>query len=761
MGRIDKREKRVDPANWAGLMPFGIGQQKPNNYRELWRAFRENRDNAAYAWRILTQGTCDGCSLGTMGMRDWTMEEIHLCNIRLRLLRLNTMPAFDIGVLADVGQLQRKRSAELRELGRLPHPMVRRKGEPGFTRMGWEEALDLIAERIRASSPDRLGVYLTSRGTPNENYYAAQKAVRAMGTNSIDNAARVCHSPSTFGLKGSVGVAATTCSYTDWIGSDLVVFIGSNIANSQPVAMKYLYHAKKAGTKVVTVNSYREPGMEKYWVPSNVESAVFGTTITDRFFLINVGGDIAFLNGTLKVMLANGWVDQAFITNHTVGFDEVRGALDAQSFQELEAQAGVPRSEMEAFARMLGQARTAVLVWSMGITQHEFGEDNVRAIINLSLTKGFIGRDKCGLMPIRGHSGVQGGAEMGAYATVLPGGLALNEENTAKFTKLWGFTVEKVKGLTAPEMLDAAHADNLDVLISSGGNFREVLPDPAYVDEAMARIPLRVHIDIVLSGQMLTDPADTVVLLPAATRYEMPGGVTETSTERRVIFSPEIPGPRVGEARPEWEIFVELAKRVRPDLAALVHFDGTPDIRADIARSIPMYDGIQHLKSFGDQFQYGGRHLASDWKFPTPDGKAHWSVVKLPNIDLPEGSFVVATRRGKQFNSMVHEHTDALTGAEREAVLISRVDAERLGLASGDPVVLRSGYGEFRGRALLAPVTPGNLQVHWPEAERLIDRRRRSPQAGIPDYNAVVTLEKLAAGDGFPHPSDGAPSASS
>src|SRR6266545_543240 len=665
VGRIDKREKRVDPANWASLKPFGIGQQKPNNYRELWRAFKENRDNAAYAWRILTQGTCDGCSLGTMGMRDWTMEEIHLCNIRLRLLRLNTMPALDIGLLADVGQLQRKRSAELRDLGRLPHPMVRRKGKPGFTRVGWDEALDLIADRIRASSPDRLGVYLTSRGTPNENYYAAQKAVRAIGTNSIDNAARVCHSPSTFGLKGSVGVAATTCSYTDWIGSDLVVFIGSNIANSQPVAMKYLYHAKKAGTKVVTVNSYREPGMGRYWVPSNVESAVFGTKITDRFFLINVGGDIAFLNGTLKVMVGNGWVDQGFIADHTAGFDEVRGALDAQSFEELEAQAGAPRSEMEAFARMLGQARTAVLVWSMGITQHEFGEDNVRAIINLGLTKGFVGRDKCGLMPIRGHSGVQGGAEMGAYSTALPGGLPLDEENAARFSELWGF--------------------------------------------------------------------------------EVPGGVTETSTERRVIFSPEIPGPRIGEARPEWEIFVDLAKRVRPDLADLVHFGGTADIRADIARCVPAYDGIQRLAAFGDQFQYGGPHLAAGWKFPTPDGKAHWSVVRPPTIDLPDGSFMVATRRGKQFNSMVHERTDGLTGAAREAVLISLADAQRLGLADGDPVLLRSASGEFRGRARLAQVTPGNLQVHWPEAEGLIDRGRRSPQAGIPDYNAVVTVEKIDA----------------
>jgi molybdopterin-dependent oxidoreductase alpha subunit len=741
---VSRTEKRIDRANWASLKPFGIGEQKPNNYKELWRALWENRDNARYAWRILRHGTCDGCSLGTKGMRDWTMDEVHLCNIRLRLLRLNTMPAIDTTLLTDVSGLKGKRSAELRELGRLPYPMVRRAGEPGFSRIGWDEALDLVADRIRATSPDRIGAYLTSRGVPNENYYAAQKAMRAMGSNSIDNAARICHSPSTFGLKGSVGVAATTCSYTDWIGSDLIVFVGSNPANNQPVSMKYLYHAKKAGTKIAVVNSYREPGMERYWVPSNVESAVFGTKIADRFFMINVGGDIPFLNGTLKYMVANGWLDKDFIAEHTVGFDDVVRELDTQKFEDLEAAAGVPRAEMEAFARMLGEARTAVLVWSMGITQHEFGEDNVRAIINLGLTKGFVGREKCGLMPIRGHSGVQGGAEMGAYSTVLPGGAPLDDDNAARFSELWGFKVEKTRGLTAPEMLDAAHEGTLDVLISSGGNFREVLPDPDYVDEAMARVPLRVHVDIVLSPQMLGDPADTVVLLPAATRYEMPGGVTETSTERRVIFSPEIRGPRVGEARPEWEIFVELAKRVRPDLAELVHFDGTPAIRADIARSIPMYDGIQDLKEFGDQFQYGGPHLAAGWKFPTPDGKAHWSVVRPPAVDVPDGSFLVATRRGKQFNSMVHEHTDAITGAEREAVLINRADADRLGLANGDEVVLRSTAGEYRGRAYVAPVTPGNLQVHWPEAEGLIDRRRRSPQAGIPDYNAVVTVEKVA-----------------
>jgi predicted molibdopterin-dependent oxidoreductase YjgC len=251
--------------------------------------------------------------------------------------------------------------------------------------------------------------------------------------------------------------------------------------------------------------------------------------------------------------------------------------------------------------------------------------------------------------------------------------------------------------------------------------------------------------DLVLSTQMLVDPAETVLILPAKTRYEIPGGVTETSTERRVIFSPEIPGPRPADARAEWEVAGELAARVRPDLAGRVRFADTAAIRAEIARTVPLYEGIQRLRRKGDQFQYGGPHLCWQWRFPTPDGKAHWSVVDPPGRPVPPGSFLVATRRGKQFNSMVHEAVDPLNAVPREAVLMSRIDADALGLGNGDQVVLTSAHGRFTGRVVVAPIAPGNLQVHWPEGEVLIDRNRRSPQAGIPDYNAVVTVEPVGA----------------
>lgn len=740
MSESFKQNKRWTPSNWAGKIPFGLGEQGPNNFHEVFRAGWENRDELAYAWRILKDGVCDGCALGTNGLTDWTLDGVHLCNIRLRLLRLNTMPALDETRLADIAPLKKMKSAELRELGRVPYPMLRAAGEPGFRRISWDDALDLVAKRIQASRPERFAAYLTSRGIPNETYYTAQKAVRAMGSNNIDNAARICHSPSTTALKATTGAGATTCSYTDWLKSDLIVFLGSNMANNQPVATKYIHYAKKNGAKVAVVNTYEEPGMARYWIPSVPESALFGTRIADRFFRINAGSDVAFINGTLKHLFENGWVDREFIAQHTEGAADLQARLATQSWESLEALSGAARDEMYAFAKMIHEAERAVFVWSMGITQHVQGVDNVRVIVNLALTKGFVGREGCGLMPIRGHSGVQGGAEMGAYATALPGGLPVNAENAAALSEQWGFPVPDTPGLSATQMIEAADAGDLDVLFSAGGNFLEVLPDPPFVEQALARIPLRVHMDIVLSPQMFVDAGEHTLLLPAATRYETAGGVTETSTERRVIFSPEIPGRRIGEARSEWRVFPDLARRVKPEYAYALEYPDTGAVRAEIAAIIPFYDGIQHLKAKGDQFQYGGPHLCAGWSFKTPDGKAHFSTVTPEETEIPEGYFALTTRRGKQFNSMLHAATDLITGAEREAVLMNPRDVAALGLAAGDHVRLENEFGAMEGRVYPAPVQPRNLQVHWPEGNTLIDRTRTARGAGVPDYNARVTV---------------------
>src|SRR3989454_7304269 len=322
-------------AKLKAAVPFGLGQVKPKHFRGMAETVWKNRDNLPFAWRVLSRGVCDGCALGVAGFHDWTIAGVHLCMTRLNLLRLNTMPALDPRLLENVSKLQLLDNAQLRELGRLPCPLLRERNAPGFRRISWDEGCRRIAAKIRAIEPRRLAFYLTARGLTNEVYYLAQKAARFLGTNNVDNAARLCHAPSTAAMKHAVGIAATTCSYKDWYGADLILFFGANPANDQPVATKYLHEAKKLGTKIVLVNPYLEPGMKRYWVPSTLSSALFGTGIADYWFPVSQGGDIAFLCGVLKILFANGWIDERFIRDHTAGFEELKAEISKMKFDDL------------------------------------------------------------------------------------------------------------------------------------------------------------------------------------------------------------------------------------------------------------------------------------------------------------------------------------------------------------------------------------------------------------------------------------------
>jgi len=744
-----------DPSTWASRVPL----RRLDNFAEVFRAAWENRDRLGYAWRILDQGTCDGCALGTHGMRDWTVDGVHLCNVRLRLLRLNTLPELDPTRLGDAADLRSLRARDLRALGRLPYPLLRRRGDAGFRRVGWDTAIDLIAERIAATEPDRSYLYLTSRGIPNETYYQAQKAMRAIGTNNVDNAARLCHAPSTVALKRSLGVGATTCSYADLIGSDVVTFIGSNPAKNQPVMMKYLYHAKKAGSQVVVINPYRESGMDAYWVPSDAESALFGTTIADRFIQVAPAGDRAFLRGALKAVVELGLLDEAFVARHTTGWEALRDDLARLDWARVERESGVPRADVVAYGELIGRAGSGIFVWGMGLTHQAQGEENVQALIDLALARGLVGRPGCGLMPIRGHSGVQGGAEMGAYATAFPGGVPIDADAAAELERHYGFPVPSRPGLTTAAMIDAAGRGEIDVLLAVGGSFREVLPDPAGVAAALARVPLRVHLDLTLHPTMLDDPHDAVLLLPATTRYEVPGGVSQTSTERRVTFSPEVPGPRVAEARPEGDVLCEIAARVRPHLAERLRFASTAAVRAEIARVVPDYAGSELLADPGDQFQIGGPRLCDGGDFATPDGRARFGRLHEEADDDPSAApdaFVLITRRGKQFNSIVHQDVDPLGGLERDAVVLAPAAAARLGLTDGDRVWVENERGRVAGRLRIGPLSERAVMLHWPEANVLLDPAHRSATAATPAYKGgavrVRRVPTTAAGAHAPDP---------
>jgi anaerobic selenocysteine-containing dehydrogenase len=287
-----------------------------------------------------------------------------------------------------------------------------------------------------------------------------------------------------------------------------------------------------------------------------------------------------------------------------------------------------------------------------------------------------------------------------------------------------------------------------------GGNFLETLADEPRSRAALRRPRLRIHQDIVLSSSMLVESDGDVLLLPAATRYESPGGGTETSTERRIIYSPEIPGRRIGSAKAEWWVFKEVMTRMRPEQAHLVGLSDVTAIRAEIARAIPLYKGIETLAAKGDQIQWGGRTLYADGRFATADGKAHFALVSLDhregpfpnkphagNKDLSWRAFAVSTRRGKQFNSMIQRDQDPLTGADRHAILISGEDLADIGLGDGAPVRLRSMTGSFDGTLKAAPIKSGNLEVHWPEGNVLLGNTL-DPDSLEPDYNATVLIER-------------------
>jgi molybdopterin-dependent oxidoreductase alpha subunit len=728
---------------------FGLGQQKPHHYREMLKIVWENRDELPFALRILRNGVCDGCALGTSGLSDWTLPGTHLCMVRLELLRLNTAPALDPALLLDPKPLRGRTSQELRELGRLPEPMLRRAGERGFRVVTWDEALDRVASELRRTEAERAAFYLTSRGIPNEVYYAAQKAARFFGTNHGDNSARLCHAASTVAMKDTLGHGASTCSYTDWLGADLIVLFGSNVANNQPVTTKYLHHAKKNGAEIAVVNPLREPGLVRYWVPSIPQSALFGTKIADHWFDVHTGGDLAFLVGVLRALVEMGGIDEEFVRSHTVGFEAARDHALGSSWEALERESGTTRLRMADMAALLMRRPKAVLVWSMGLTQHAHGVDTVRALINVGLARGLPGRPNRGLVPIRGHSGVQGGAEVGAVPNV-------GAASSARLEEVWGFPMPRHRGWTTGEMIERAAAGDVDVFWVVGGNFLETLPDVERSRQALARPRLRVHQDIVLSSSMLVEGDGDVVILPSTTRYESPGGVTETSTERRIIFSPEIPGRRVGSARPEWEVFGEVMARVHPSRAEQIRFASAHAMRNEIARAFPLYSGIETLRAKGDQVQWGGPLLFADGRFATPDQKAHFSSVRVgrsprvaaaaasaPSPDArAAGLFAVSTRRGKQFNSIVQREVDPLTGARRDDIFISREDAERLGIPEGGAVRLRSTSGTFEGKLRIASIRPGNLEVHWPEGNALLSGSLVDPESGEPDYNAMVTIER-------------------
>jgi predicted molibdopterin-dependent oxidoreductase YjgC len=472
-----------------------------------------------------------------------------------------------------------------------------------------------------------MGFLATPHGRTNEIYYAFQKLARILGSNNIALCSR-SHDNAVSGLKATLGHGAPTCSLSDWIGTDLLIIFGTDVVSDYPVTKKYLRRARKAGTRIIAVRPLPRAKTECDRTSSVVGSTSLKKVATRHGFQIRAGGEIAFINGILKTLIANDQVDLEFIGKHTARFPEFREALQTQSWKMLEQGSGVSRTAMQEFAIQYGAARSAVFVYTGAFTECEFATAKVQAIVNLALARGMLGRDKCGIMPMGAESSTQAGGECGAEPDKFPGGFFVNEQSARRLSNLWRHPIPSNPGLTLSAMMDAAYAHQIKFLYCLGADPLETLTADNYAAEALSRVPIRVYQDLMLKPSMLLDSTDVVVVLPAQTRYEQRSGGTCTTTERRIRFTPELPGHRIGEARPEWEILSLIGRKSMPNGDLLFPFNDSQAIREEMSRVIPIYQGIEKVRKEGDQLQWGGPQLYRDGFSTMPGNRALFTILQ-------------------------------------------------------------------------------------------------------------------------------------
>ena len=578
-----------------------------------------------------------------------------------------------------------------------------------------------------------------------------------MGVASVDSAARVCHAPSTLGLKATIGVAASTCSLQDVIESDLIVLWGTNLANNQPVFTKYLYLAKARGAKVVVVNPYLEPGLEHYWVPSSVESALFGTKICDLHVPVRPGRRRRPRQRRAQA------ADRARRRRRGLRRRPHRRAgprwsrtSTAWTSTDLLIDAGRHAwrsSTRSSTSTRRHRRRSSCGAWASPSTAH--GVEGVqgdrerrpgprqrrprrrRAHAHPRPLRR-AGRRRDGRLRHRAARAAGPSTHEHAGRLGEPVGLRRPRRRRASPPPRWS---------RRPSGASSTSSSSTAATSSRSCPTRRASPRPSSGCRcACTRTSCSRR-------QMLVD-GDDVILLPAATRYEQEGGGTETTTERRVVFTPEIPR-QVGEARSEWRIFADLAARVRPDLAAPFAWPTNRDLRAEIAAVVPAYAGIEDLVDTGDAIQWGGRHLCAGGGFPTPDGRARFTALDPPGADAARRGLHGRDPAGQavQLHGLRRSRPADRRGTRRRPHGPRRRRAPRPGRRRPAPAHERR--RRLRGHGPLVRLPGAHAAGPLARGQRLVPGgpEHREPGTNVPDYNAVVWVEPVEVDQPSRHPS--------
>jgi formate dehydrogenase alpha subunit len=614
---------------------------------------------------------------------------------------------------------------------RLTTPLIRRDGK--LTEASWDEALDLVAEKLRGYRGDEIAVISSAKCTNEENYVLQKLGRAVLGTNNVDHCARLCHAPTVAGLVKSFGSGAMTNSIGEIGHAQCILAIGTNTTAAHPVIGFDVKKAVRKGAKLIVANP-REIDLVRY---------------AELWLGHRPGSDVALLMGMMRVIVDEALFDAEFISQRCENFAALKDSLKGFDLATVEEITGVSRDKIARAARLYATLKPATILYAMGITQHSHGTDNVMATANLAMLTGNIGKPSTGVNPLRGQNNVQGACDLGALPNVYPGYQAVTDPKVrARFEAAWGCSLSPKPGLAVTEMVE--HAGNeIKAAYIMGENPALSEPDARHAQELLARLDFLVVQDIFFSET--AEIAD--VVLPGASFAEKDG--TFTNTERRVQRVRKAI-ELVGDSRPDWLITCQIAQRLG---GKGFDFSHPAQIMEEISALTPIYGGISY-----ERLESGGLQ----WPCPTPEhpgtpilhtrqftrGKGQFIPLEYkPPMELPDDEYPLILTTGR---SLFHWHTGTVSRKVRGLnafmgeglVEINPKDARTLGISDGETVKVSSRRGEITVKTKVTRVSPPGvvfMTFHFAESPaNVLTNPVVDPVAKIPEYKVcAVRIEKL------------------
>jgi molybdopterin-dependent oxidoreductase alpha subunit len=689
------------------------------------------RMGVAKAAKALTsKNACKACGLGMGGQRGGMTDELGdfpaVCNKSVQAQSTDVQPAIPEEVFRHpIAELRELSGRELEHLGRLATPLWKAKGSDRFEPVCWDRAMEIAAARFAAVSPERTFFYSSGRSS-NEAGFLLQLLARVYGTNNVNNCSYYCHQATSVALGGSIGTGTSTVELEDLTGCDAIFVIGANPASNHPRFMHKLKGCRDRGGQVIVINPAKESGLVKFALPKNLGSMLSGgSEIASIYIQPRIGSDIALFYGIMKAVLEKGGENRDFITRYTDGIDPLVQLVGQLEWEVVEAATGVGRGEIGAVADAYIAAKSAVFAWGMGMTHHVHGVENIEMIVNLALLRGMIGRPFAGLLPLRGHSNVQGIGTVG----VKP---VLAEDVFGRMEAHFGVKLPREAGLDTMGSMKAADQGEIDAALLMGGNLYASNPNATWAEGALEKIGFKLFMTTTLNrGHVCGVATGESLILPVTARDEEWEPTTQESMFNYVRLS-DGGVTRLETVRPETVILADLAGRLRPESGIdFKAFARHASIREAIAAVVPGMEELADIDVAKKEFHIRNR-LMHEPVFQTPSGKAAFKVIALPGPRA--GSFTLTTVRSEgQFNSIVYEEKDTYRGAKtRWCVMMNRDDMAELGLDEGQLANVRSEQGAMEGVTVYGfDMCRGDVMAYFPEANVLtstaIDPRSKTP----------------------------------